>query len=440
MPSVRTRRARSTVVATFMVAMLLGSRAARAQEDSQASDADAPTTPHPAAATEAWGKTLSAYNAAARPKPFSFTEPFAWPQAVSRVDVDGYVLPQFEYVSLPSALPRDQTQYGARGSRAGFALHGTPIEGWSYLVHVVVFPAGTESLALLSPTPTPPASSVTVSTATGTAIDVEEATVTYRPVEWYLAKLGVVRIPFSPAEETPVPAQMFPFRAAQTTAFQNGADVGFLNTLPLFDARLQANVGVFLGSSLGTFSPTETVRGVAVAGSIEAHPLGAMSLREGDEKRGPLRVALGGGAIYRAATSYDATGYEASHFADSRVDVSVRASWRGLYVQGEYLRHLQTDDLSGRPVVDSGGYGEASYYQPVGPVALEPLFRAGTLSANEQFAERSFTSYEGGLAFYPNAGIEEPWRLRVLAEYIHAAVSPLTEIEHEGLVQLQLEW
>jgi hypothetical protein len=399
-------------------------------------------TPHPAAAIETWGATLKPPDAAdaGPPRGFSFTEPYAWPQAVERVGVNGYVLPQFEYVSLPSALPRDQTQYGARGSRAGFALHGTPVEGWSYLVHVVVIPAGTESLALLSPTPTAPSASVNVSTATGTSLDVEEATITYRPVEWYLAKLGVVRIPFSPAEVTPVPAQMFPFRAAQTTAFQNGADVGLLNTLPLFDARLQANVGVFLGSSLGTFSPTQTVRGVAVAGSVEAHPLGAMSLREGDEKRGPLRFALGAAAIHRAATSYDPTGYEASSFSDTRVDAFVRASWKGIYLQGEYLRHVQTDELSGRPVVDVGGYGEASYYQPLGPVGLEPLVRIGTLSVNEEFAERSFTSYEGGVALYPSAALDDPSRLRILAEYMNASVSPLVEVEREGLVQLQLVW
>jgi hypothetical protein len=399
------------------------------------------TTALPRAATEPRKSSPDPGKAAPREggAPFSFSAPDAWPQVVERVAVSGYLLPQFEIASLPSALPRDQLQYGARGTRAGFALHGTPFEAWSYMLHAVVTPSGTDTLAILSPTSAPSAT-ITLPTATGTSIDVEEATVTYRPAKWFLAKAGVLRIPFSLAQTTPIPKQMFPTRPAETTTFQSGADEGALATLLLFDARLQANVGVFLGSSLGVATPNQTVHGAAFAASIQAHPLGAMSLREGDQSRGPFRFAVGVGSIYRSATSYDATGYQASQFNDLRLAAWVRAQFKGIYLQGEYLRRLQTADLSGRPLVSDGAYGQASYYQPVGGVAFGPLVRVGIVSADEDFASSTFKSFEGGIAFYPRARMDEPEKLRLIAEYIGASVAPLTEVEREGLVQLQLEW
>jgi hypothetical protein len=426
----------------FAAAMLLAARPARAQSRAQTEEKGDTTTTEgagPKGETQPPAPPAPPDTTETPPPPFSFAEPFAWPVAVERVAVNGYVLPQFELVSLPTALPRDQVQYGARGSRAGFALHGTPYEGWGYMVHVVLVPAGTESLAILSPTANQVAS-VTVSTATGTEVDVEEASVSYRPVKWYLGKLGFVRIPFSQGQMTQIPKQMFPIRPAQTTAFQNGADVGFLNTLPLFDARLQANLGVFFGSSLGLNTPNQTVRGAVFAGSIEAHPLGAMPLREGDQARGPFRFAVGFASLYRRATSYDTTGYEASEFTDTRLGVSLRTSWKGIYLQGEYLRRMRTDTLSARPSVAESAYAEGSYYLPVKSVAFGPLLRVGTLSDDEDFAPRKFTSFEGGIAFFPRSDLAEPDRLRIIAEYLGASVSPLSEVEREGLLQLQLEW
>jgi hypothetical protein len=252
--------------------------------------------------------------------------------------------------------------------------------------------------------------------------------------------VGFVRILFSVAQVTPVPKQMFPIRPAVSGAFQNGADVGFLNTLALFDARLQANAGVYLGSSLGLTNPNLTFRGAAFSGSIEAHPLGAMKLREGDQSVGPFRFALGVASIYRRASAYDATGYEASQFTDVRLAASVRASFQGLYAQGEYLRRLQTDNVSDRPSLAEALYGEASFYLPAGGVGFGPILRGATMSDDQDFAPRKYTSFEGGLAFYPRSDIGEPEKLRIIVEYLGASVSPLSEVQREGLLQLQLEW
>lgn len=390
-------------------------------------------SPHPRAAIDTTPSDASAS------MPFSFSSPLAWPQQTTRIDVSGYLLPQFETISLPSALPRDRYQYGARGSRAGFALHGTPVEGWSYMAHVVVVPAGTESLAILSPT-SAPTLSIALPSATGTSIEVEEASASYRPAKWFVGKVGVMRMPFSAAQTTPIPKQMFPFRAAQTSDFQSGADAGFLATIAPLDARLQINVGGFLGSSLGGEVANQTVRGPAIVAQVQAHPLGAMSLLEGDPSRGPFRFALGFASIYRSATVLDATGYEASRFNDARFVAWVRAKVAGVYAQGEYLRRLRTDDLSGRPSISEGGYAQASYFQPIGAMAIGPVLRGGKVTTGIGFAPRTFTSFEGGVAFYPRAKDSEPEKLRILVEYLGASVSPLSEIEREVLAQLQLEF
>jgi hypothetical protein len=280
-------------------------------------------------------------------------------------------------------------------------------------------------------------------TQTGTILSIEEVAFAFRPVEWYRVKLGFFRIPFSIGQTIPIPKQMFPIRPAATLAFQNGADEGLLNTFAFLGSRIQANLGIYDGTSLGSFDPNQTVRGPVLGASLEAHPFGAMPLREGDPDRGSPKVALAAGTLYRSATAFDATGYEASTFKDTRLALSARASWYGAYLQGEFLRRVQSDSLSGRPIVATGGYGQASFYFPLKPVAdiaFAPLFRYGGLTVDQDFAPRTFTSVEAGLAFYPRSDYAEPERLRVIAEYLGASVKPQNESEHEGLIQLQLMW
>lgn len=402
----------------------------RAPEGESASSTSQPDamTPHPRAAVEEPTES-----------PFSFSTPMAWPPPAARVDVSGYVLPQFEVVSLPAALPRDRMQYGVRGTRAGFALHGTPVDNFRYMVHVVVLPAGTSNLTILSPT-TAPAMSIQLSTATQTTLDIEEMSAGYRPAKWFLAKVGIFRMPFSAAQTTPIPKQMFPFRAPQTTEFQSGADAGMSATLAPFDARLQVTAGAFLGTSLGFVAPQQTIRGPVLVAQVAAHPLGAMNMREGDQGRGPLRFALGVASMLRDATAFDATGYEASQFNDVRLTAWARAQARGAYLQAEYLRRARTDSLSGRPLVSEGGYVQASYFQPIGKIALGPIGRFGSSTFSQDFAARTFTSWEGGIVFYPRADDKEPERLRILVEYLTATVRPLAEVQREGLLQLQMEF
>ena len=370
---------------------------------------------------------------------FSFREPSGW-KDLPKVGVSGYVLPQFELVSLRSALPRDKTQYGAKGTRAGFAVYGSPWNDFTYIAHLVVAPSGVENVALLSPAATQ-SIGFTLSTSTGTTLDFEEVSLGYRPDSWVQVKAGFIRLPFSLGQTTPIPEQMFPFRAPITGEIQSGADASVLSTFRFFDARLVVNAAAFLGASLGgAVASNQTVHGPAFLASVAAHPLGEMSTHEGDEGRKPFRFAFGIGTIYRRATAFDPTGYEASHFDDVRLAAWARAAAHGFYAQAEYLRRNRTDDVSGRPNKSDGFYAEASYYQPVGTSAVGPILRAGQLQTSADFSPRRFRSFEAGLAFYPHGRAREPEGLRIIVEYYLATTSPLDETQHEGLVQLQLEF
>ena len=414
-------RGREVSAAIVGASLLVASRALAAKDDG---------SPH----------SLAATSTAPAPEPptFSFRRPHGEVRA-SKLEVVGYLLPQFEILSLPSALPREKLQYGARGTRAGFAFYGSPWTNFTYFAHFVVAPAGVEGLTLLSPT-TSPSIGITLPTSTQTSIDVEEATVGYRATSWFTVKTGLMRVPFSLGQTTPIPKQMFPFRPPVTTEFQSGADAAATGSFSLLDGRLQLHAGVMLGASLGAANPNQTVRGPAIVASVAAHPLGAMTSNEGDESRGPLRFAVGVASIYRHASAFDPTGYEATTFDDVRFTGWAKLAFRGAYIQGEYLRRLRTDDLSGRPSKADGGYGEAAYFQPIGDVAIGPIVRAGVLEARVDFAPRKFTSFEAGVAFFPHGHADEPERLRILVEYFGARLTPPTELQHEVVAQLQLEF
>ena len=406
--------------------LLLWPAVARAAEDDG-------LTAFPAAATAPASETKK------EAVPFSFRNLTGWKDLGAKIDVGGYLQPTFQLVSIDSALPRDKTQYGARGTRAGFVAYGTPLEKFTYVAHIVVAPAGVEDIALLSPTAV---SNIGFSLpiAAQTAVYVEEASLSYHATEGFLLKAGLMHLPFSLAQTTPIPEQMFPFRPAQTGEFQSGDDAALLATYRLFDAKLVLNASAFLGTSLGDPNQNQTLRGPSFLGGVTAQPLGEMSTQEGDASRGPLRFAFGVASTYRRATAFDLTGYEASRFDDVRFTGWVRVAAHGFYAQAEYLRRNRTDDLSGRPDKSEGYYAAASYFQPVSKVAVAPVVRAGSIQTSADFDPRRFTSFEAGLAFYPRATEDEPERLRLLVEYFYAHVSPLDETQHEGVVQLQLEF
>lgn len=248
-------------------------------------------------------------------------------------------------------------------------------------------------------------------------------------------------MPFSPAAAVIITSQMFPTRPQSTQLFMVGADQGLMTSANLIDDRILISAGVFNGSSLELRVPQTTPLAPVYTAFVDVHPLGKMPRVEGDPSRGPFRFALGGGAIYRTGVLFDSTGYESTRFREVRIDGALRISFRGLFVQAEYLRRLQTDDLSGRPASATGAYAQASYFQPIyGNLALAPLARYGFAREDELFAPRKITEIELGVAIYPRADLAEPDKLRFILQYDGEIREPESEIAHGGVLHMQLRW
>src|SRR4029078_12976217 len=116
-------------------------------------------------------------------------------------------------------------------------------------------------------------------------------------------------------------------------------------------------------------------------------------------------------------------------YRDVRLSTAIRASFYGLFVQGEYLRRLQTDELSYRPASATGAYAQSSYYVRVlHSIALGPLARYGLTVQDQSFAPQRTPSFEAGIAFYPRADLPEPDVIRLIAEYLHESRSPFDEV------------
>lgn len=363
---------------------------------------------------------------------------------LKRFDLEGYVNAGVGATTRPRALPRDRLTYGLRSSVAGIIVKGTPYEHFSYTVHFGVNP---EALAVVTDVDVVDKNgsetSLSASTKTSdvTIVPVEEVSITYSPLEWLSFKGGHFYMPFSPAAAVIITSQMFPTRPGSTQLFMIGADQGLMSSVNLLDERIQMSAGAFNGSSLELRVPQTTPLGPAYTFFLDVQPLGKIARIEGDPKRGPFRFALGGGAIYRTGVLFDTTGYESTRFREVRIDGALRVAVRGLFVQGEYLRRLQTDDLSGRPASATGAYAQASYFQPiVGKLALAPIARYGFARQDELFAPRSVTELELGVAIYPRADLDEPDKLRFILQYDGEFREPESDVAHGGVLHMQLRW
>lgn len=364
--------------------------------------------------------------------------------SLTRVELQGYVNVGVGMTGRPGALPRDRITYGLRSSVAGIILRGNPFEHFSYTVHFGINP---EAIRLVTDVDLVNVSGdgrVINSTTRGrrvTFVPVEEVSIAYAPIEELEIKAGHFYMPFSPGAAVLITSQMFPTRPGPTQIFMTGADQGIMTSAALLDRRILFALGAYNGSSLGLALPQTTALGPAYSFFFDVHPLGKMPRVEGDPNRGPFRFALGGGAIYRTGVLFDTTGYESTRFREVRLDAAVRASFLGVFLQGEVLRRLQTDELSLRPLSATGAYVQGSYFQPLGDkIAIAPLARYGVVTQDEGFAPRTITEIEAGIAFYPRADLAEPNKLRFILQYDGEIRQPEDEIAHGAVLHGQLRW
>ncbi len=343
-----------------------------------------------------------------------------------------YLLPTGSVAYQKQAVPIDRFVYGIISTRFGLIVTAAPYPKWTVTGHVgfdaSYVRAGVGAATVI------PNGPIT------TTVILDEATVAYHPTEWLDFKLGHQRLPFSIAHAVVLTGQMFPQRPGPTSTFLAGPDDGALATVTFLEERLRASTGVFNGQSLALELPGSTAVGPTWSAFLAAQPLGSMNPQEGDPKRGPFRFELGVGGLLRKGELYDASGFGSTAFRDVRANAAIRASFAGAFLQGEYLYRLQTDDLSLRPASARGLYVEGSYYIPVSTVALSPLARYGYSIVNQEFDPRSANTFEGGIAFYPLADLEQPDSLRIITHYSYELRRPFREASHGAVLNLQMVW
>jgi hypothetical protein len=256
-------------------------------------------------------------------------------------------------------------------------------------------------------------------------------------------KAGILRIPFTLQQQSANSDTMFPRRSGPNDLFLSGADLGALAEGTFADGIFVTSLGVFNGASLGLRDPDVELRGLVLAFRADVNPFGAFLCDcEGDPKRGPFRLGVGGGLLFGPATIFDAkTGTEPRQIYDVRFSASLRMAVRGLYVATEYFRRQQVDDFSFRPEVADGAYAQVGFFIPLGQgFGLEPMIRAGFVAEDETFDPRLTGWIDAGLNFYPLADEEEPDAVKLTILYNGQRRFTEQEEAHGGTIAVLLKF
>jgi len=332
------------------------------------------------------------------------------------VELSGYLSPGFGLQYRPTALPRDELEHGFFGS-AGLIVQARPFEMWHGTVHLLF---GAETVAVLTDVEPYGSGSLWTTKKALWQTLIEEATVAFEPLDWLGIKAGAMRMPFTLQQQSANTALLFPNRSGPNESFVSGADLGALVQGNVAKGILTTSLGVFNGDSLGLLFEDTVARGVVLSFRADVNPFGALSFDEGDAGRGPFRLGLGFGALWRPATWYDSrTGFEVASMHDVRMAAALRLAVAGFYFGAEYLRRQQVDDFTSRPQVADGAYGQMSYYlEVIDALALEPIARVGFAITDESFDPRLIGWMDGGLSFYPRADASRPDRIKLTLQYV----------------------
>jgi len=345
---------------------------------------------------------------------------------------------------VPDAVPRDELQYGFVGG-AGLVIDARPFEMWRGRLHLLFGSELVEAVTAVSLADLGGDGDVdTVDTSTTELARsvVQEATVTFQPVDVVGARVGAMRIPFTLQQQSANTALLFTTRSTANEVFTSGSDLGALIYGDVWDSRILASIGVFNGDSLGLLIEDAERRSVALSVRTDINPFGAFPFGEGDHRQGPFRLGVGFGLLYSPGTLFDErTGTEPHAVHDTRIAASLRMAVHGLYVAAEYFRRQQADDFSFRPRIADGAYGQlAFFFRIANRVGLEPVARVGFTADDQAFDPRFIGYTDAGFNVYPEASDgDDPDRLKITLNYVGERRFTEDEDAHGAAIGLQLE-
>jgi hypothetical protein len=423
---------------TVAVALAALGPAALAQEDAEpwVDDSTAET-----ADTEASGEEAVA-DPEPEPEPAAkILDELEEPSSPKKLNLAGYVQPQFDFRYRPEAFPRDRTTYGAQATRVGVILSGEPLSKWTYNVHVV---ASSGLLNVVTDVESVDqngdgqADVVSANTESAPGLFIERATISVEPMPKLRIDLGQMRIPFTAQAQSPNTALMFPNRSGPNEVFLSGTDLGGLVS---YDYGIgSASVGVFNGTGANNVGSDE--RGLLYSGRVDLQPLGNFPFTEGGHHASPLRIGVGAGVLYFPSRRFANSGFEGTRARDLRASLSFRLAIKGFHFQAEALRRQQTDSLSSRPLIATGAYGQASQYLAIRPgkLGVSPIARFGLTVEDQSFDPRTSIFAEAGAALFIHRGDEDKDTIKLIVEYLSELRLTEGENAHGAVAQLQLQF
>jgi hypothetical protein len=372
------------------------------------------------------------------------TEDPPQPPPKPSVVVGGYLQPGGGFRRRPSALPKDEWEYGFFGS-AGLSVDAQPFEHWSAQLHMLFSSqalTAVTDVALFDLQGDGAPDGLVYSTKAVPGVLLREATVKFEPSPLLALRAGVMRIPFSLQQQSANTGLLFPTRARPNEVFLSGSDFGAQARTRIKDGHLIASIGAYNGDSLGLRIENQTARGVVLSARIDANPFGDFGFQGGDHKRGPFRIGVGGGVLYRPATLFDErTGTEEKSLKDLRVSGSLRAAVKGFYFAAEYFRREQLDDYSSRAHVADGAYAQAAFFFPVvRRFAVEPIVRVGFVQEDQTFDPRLTGYTDAGINLYPVADADRPADVKITVQYLGERRFSEQEDAHGGALTLRLRF
>lgn len=333
-----------------------------------------------------------------------------------RAQLFGSIRPMLGLSHHSDAISRDRWGYGVAGSSIDVGVNATAGAGVSGALYVAVMTDRDEAGKTIG------------------KIGLERAVINYEPVSGLAVSVGRDGVPLSAQSATPTVGRVFPSRVVLNDTFVLPADAGA--QMRVQTRYASAYAGVWNGiASDAMLEPGASERGLLYSLRIEATPLGPFEFSE-TTRPATLRLGIGAAATYRAATTYTPTGNEGVRSRDLRAAASIRAAWRGLFIQGEVLRKQVTDDLSMRPDVATGAYAQASWWFAAGRVGLAPLARAGIQKVRQLSMPATGSTLELGASVFPLAGGSD--RLVISPLFARIVDPDLRAASLQAMVQLRL--